>query len=705
MQKLKLSAGSVLTALFFLPALSPAQTVSIVSGNGQLVCPDCPGLPGKYVPLMVQVNNATGQPVVGTTVTWTATQQGFQPVVSTSTTNSLGQASYTFTPLAFFFGTNFLPATIVASALSASVDFVETTATPDGASAPVFVQLVPAGSPPALVGLDGQTATTPITVSVFGLLAALPGIQIRLQSGTPTQPSVSCATQPGQQAGTVLTNAAGIATCTPVFGGVIGKGTYTLWVGDNFLNFGATPLTVNAGPPALIKIISGNNQTVNQGSLAPLALLAEVTDLGGNPAADVAVKWSVTAGTATLTNAGTTTLSNGEVSAFVTPTSGPVTVTLSLASNSSIQGVFTVNVTSIVTGLTIVSGGVQNIGAGKAFPDPLIVQVNDNAAPVNGVTVAFAVTSGSATLSAASATTNAQGQAQVTATAGTVPGPVAITASVKGGTTTYTQVFNLTVNPAGPIISSVVNSASFQNQFVSPCSLATIYGTGLTSGLQGVAAAFIEPLTQVAGVTVQFGGVFAPILDVANVDGVESVSVQVPCEVPSSAAVPPATVPLVVTAENVASAAFAVTVLPLSPGIFQFTDTDGAVRAVLSREDGSFIDLANPARPGDILRMFVTGLGQTTPPLFTNEFDPLVTDSNGDLIAQILPVDASVVVGVDNSGVLVLSAKYAYGMVGVYEVDFQVPQNAANNNNSPFAIAVYQGTSLLFGNGSLIPIQ
>jgi hypothetical protein len=75
------------------------------------------------------------------------------------------------------------------------------------------------------------------------------------------------------------------------------------------------------------------------------------------------------------------------------------------------------------------------------------------------------------------------------------------------------------------------------------------------------------------------------------------------------------------------------------------------------------------------------------------------------LIAQILPVDASVVVGVDNSGVLVLSAKYAYGMVGVYEVDFQVPQNAANNNNSPFAIAVYQGTSLLFGNGSLIPIQ
>src|ERR1039458_5223317 len=101
MQKRKLLAGSFLTALFLFPAFCPAQTISIVSGNGQLVCPDCTGSLQKYTQLVAQVNDATGKPVVNTTVTWIATQSGYPPVTSTSTTNSSGQASYTFVPLAF----------------------------------------------------------------------------------------------------------------------------------------------------------------------------------------------------------------------------------------------------------------------------------------------------------------------------------------------------------------------------------------------------------------------------------------------------------------------------------------------------------------------------------------------------------------------------------------------------------------------------
>jgi uncharacterized protein (TIGR03437 family) len=147
-----------------------------------------------------------------------------------------------------------------------------------------------------------------------------------------------------------------------------------------------------------------------------------------------------------------------------------------------------------------------------------------------------------------------------------------------------------------------------------------------------------------------------------------------------------------------------VPVTPYSPGIFQFADSDGQTRAVLVREDGSFITVNNPAQPGDTLRMFVTGLGQTTPPLFTDEFDPL-SDQSGTWVPQNLPVNAGVIVGVDNGGALVLSAKYAYGMVGVYEVDFQVPNNAAPGNNAPFAVVVQQGNTVVFGNGSLIPIK
>src|ERR1019366_7600775 len=128
----------------------------------------------------------------------------------------------------------------------------------------------------------------------YGFLAALPGIQISLQpwvTGNPGhpaglpwaagQPSVNCATQPGQQPGTVLTDSTGIATCTPVFGSQLGSGAYAIVVGGNFVNFGGTAFTVNSGPPAIMKIIAGNNQNVNPGVEATSAPGTVLTDSTG----------------------------------------------------------------------------------------------------------------------------------------------------------------------------------------------------------------------------------------------------------------------------------------------------------------------------------------------------------------------------------------------------------------------------------------
>jgi uncharacterized protein (TIGR03437 family) len=599
---------------------------------------------------------------------------------------------------------------------TASVQFVETTAIPYGESgtAADLINLVPASSPPVLSGTAGQTLA-PIQVSVIGVYGPLQNVQVRLQPEASGVPGVMCGNAPaGQQPGTVFTNSDGLATCNPLLGKT-GTGTYTLVVGDT-VSYSPTTLTVKPGPAAILTCAGGcSPQNVNQGSKAPQALIAQVTDAAGDLISGAAVDWTVTEGSATLGEPTTSTISDGQTSNTVTPTVGPtvqVTATLAnpAAGSTATKFVYTINVLQVITGVTAVSGTPQTAEAGKAFTDPLIVQVNDNTTPVDNAIVTFKVTSGPVTLSAATAATNAQGQAQVTVMAGaaTVPTPVVITASVTSGTLSYTATFNLTVNPSGPVILSVVNSAGFQNQFVSPCSLATLYGLNLTPGLQGIASYFIEPQYQVAGVTVQLGGssgAFAPILDVANVDNVESVSFQVPCGTPVSSGQPATGYPVVVAVNGVASAAFMVSILPLSPGIFQFQDTDGMTRAVLVRQDGSFASATNPVTPGETVRMFATGLGQTTPPLTTNEFDPLVPGPNNLLVPQTLVVNASVVVGIDNAGVLVTSAQYAYGMVGVYEVDFVVPQSAPAGNNAPFAIGLYQGTNLLFGNSSLIPIQ
>jgi uncharacterized protein (TIGR03437 family) len=302
-----------------------------------------------------------------------------------------------------------------------------------------------------LDGAAGSTSTTPIQVSVMGPDGPVPGISVMLQAGA-NGPNVSCVTQSGQgsQPGAVFTNAAGTAICTPVFGGTIGIGTYTVVVGGSFATFGPANLTVTTGPPALIKYLSGSNQNVNPGAQAPVPLLAVVTDLAGNPVAGAAVTWAVTAGSATLTNEVLISPSNGYVSANVTPTAGPVQVTVALAGLSSPPCTFTVNVIETITALQIVAGNNQQTTEGAAFPNPLIVQVNDNSTPVPGVTVTFAVTSGTATISAASVVSNADGQAQVTATAGIVSQLVVITASVTYAANTYNQFFNLTVEPPSP---------------------------------------------------------------------------------------------------------------------------------------------------------------------------------------------------------------------------------------------------------------
>src|SRR5207302_5578934 len=71
------------------------------------------------------------------------------------------------------------------------------------------------------------------------------------------------------------------------------------------------------------------------------------------------------------------------------------------------------------------------------------VKITDSAsAGVAGVTVTFAVASGSATLSATTAQTNSAGIASVSATLGQTPGPVRITASSAG---LSSVTFNLTV--------------------------------------------------------------------------------------------------------------------------------------------------------------------------------------------------------------------------------------------------------------------
>ncbi|MCC6392038.1 MAG: hypothetical protein IT167_15670, partial [Bryobacterales bacterium] len=237
-----------------------------------------------------------------------------------------------------------------------------------------------------------------------------------------------------------------------------------------------------------------------------------------------------------------------------------------------------------------------------------------------------------------------------------------------------------------------IRNAASGSTDIAPGSIATITGTNIAPSVNGYVLPqfdFGPRPTTLAGVSVAFGGVSAPIFWVANIGGQQTVAVQVPFE-----AVEGATLPVTVTSNNT-SASVNITIASAAPGIFESTDSQGRRYAVVTRMDGSFVTPDNPIGRGERARVYVTGLGRTNAPATTNSYG-----GTGMI------VNAPVIVGVNDAGVNVVSAEYAFNLIGVYVVTFDIPQNTTPGANRGLAVAVDAGGgNLIFGNGSAISIR
>jgi uncharacterized protein (TIGR03437 family) len=160
--------------------------------------------------------------------------------------------------------------------------------------------------------------------------------------------------------------------------------------------------------------------------------------------------------------------------------------------------------------------------------------------------------------------------------------------------------------------------------------------------------------------------------------------------------VPVGTTTVIMNVQGGSSTVAGVPIVAYSPGMFTTVGSDGNTYAVATRPDGSYIGPSNAAARGEVIRVYVTGLGQTTPPIGTN---------NAGIGGQM--VNATIIGGVNNAGVLVVDAEYVAGQIGTYFVDIQVPTDTATGPYQPIAVAVQPpgGGPLIFGNGVYIPIQ
>ncbi|MFN0107133.1 MAG: Ig-like domain-containing protein [Bryobacteraceae bacterium] len=685
--------------------------LSIASGQGQMVSE-------QFLltePFTVRLRDINGNPVAGQTVTFalaagsgTLSTSTFQGVslpntvcsgnVCTATTDAQGLAFASFLATAVPPGFSFTQQTVSASNGQATVNFIVTTilsVLPGGGQAaqPLVERLKPTDS--LIIAQAGTTLNEAVQVRVVasaGIQSGQPipnvALRVRTENTDATLGPTAVCVGEGDVA---LTDSSGIATCNLKISGKLGQTSLNVNVGGTQNLGGSTiNLDVRPGPPSVLRILQGNNQNGNPSQRLTLAFLIQVEDAFGNALPAQAATWEVvTPNSITLANIVNVSDASGRISALGTLGTVAGTNQVRVRVGGIVQTFsFTVNIT--ISQLNKISGDGQSVIINQAFPGTLVVEVRDERnSPVPGQAVQWSVTSGTATVSAASVGTDANGRSTISATAGNTPGTVTIRA-VLGS---LSQTFTLTIRPPGPVFNAngILTTARSQPG-VSPCGLATIFGSNIAVGITGIVNMnFLGigglPLTY-NNLEVLFGGLQAPILAVANQGGIESVVVQVPCELPS-----PGRTSVVVRITGSQLQVDNVQVFRAAPGIFETaaTATQRAYAAVI-RPDGSYVTPTNPALRGEIVQAAVTGLGPTLGATFTNR----VGLGGQSAVAPL-------VVGVNDQGVRIVSAMYAQGMIGVYWLAFEIPLDTTPGLYRNFAIAAENpGGELVFSNGSAI---
>lgn len=746
MNRFKLIRGAVLLAACLVAAgVSNAQTPANVvawSGNGQMICLGCfNSLQATFQAMTVLVTDANGNPVAGAAVNWAVTGGGLggQLLTSQTVTDANGMSSNSFVPYYTTGGQTltYFQTTITATTGTASTNFTLTQGLPDPLNGyngniraydvsqliPQHPELAPAQILTTGTSISGQTGTTstpPIKVRVLDVNGApLANVALNLYNLQPASsgPTVQCGA-PNAINGTVLTDSTGLAVCNPVFGGTPGSGRFDVIVGaiestagdpanlPPSMGFGwQLGLTVTPGAPASFTLVSGNSQSAQAGAALGTPLVVKVVSTNGAPLSGQTVTWSVSpAGSASLSSTTSTTDSNGQATTNVTlasSASGSVQVTARLSGSSLPAVVFNVTAVQPVTisGFTAASGNNQAAIVGAQFGSPLAVLVTTTSGLGANLPVQFSI-SGPATFSTggttATATTNATGVAQVNVTAGTTPGAVTVTATVAGFSTPVS--FNLTVSPPGPTLTAAgfINGADLQRSAIAPCGLGTIVATGVAPGVQNTVfgSTTIGPLpTTLSGTQVNFNGIAAPIVSVGiGATGQQQVTFQVPCETTPGSSVP------VTVNVGAGTASINVPVQSAAPGVFTTILSDNNTHAVIVRPDGSFATIQNPARRGETVTAFVTGLGPSIPVVPTNAVPPP---------GVMATPQYQVVVGMAGRGVPLISAQLSPDRIGVWMVTFQIPSDVTPNNSVTFSVSVIpSGASAPVSSGTTsVPVQ
>jgi len=248
-----------------------------------------------------------------------------------------------------------------------------------------------------------------------------------------------------------------------------------------------------------------------------------------------------------------------------------------------------------------------------------------------------------------------------------------------------------TINPGG-----VLNNAGYaQPPVLAPGTIVEVFGTSLTNGTTATTPISTLPTT-LAGATLLVNGVAAPLFSAApgginaqlpvELVGATSATIEVQVEIA------PNCPPLVACPQYIAivtSPPIIVPIAPFSPGIFTWDMNGSGPGAILHNSDFSKVCppgrsdcSASPAALGEVVDIFMTGLGQVNGLWLDGLPNP-----------QASPTTTTPTVTIGGIQAQVVASGLAVGYPGLYQVNVTVPQDAPTGDSVPLVLTIGGVTS------------
>jgi uncharacterized protein (TIGR03437 family) len=313
----------------------------------------------------------------------------------------------------------------------------------------------------------------------------------------------------------------------------------------------------------------------------------------------------------------------------------------------------------------------DNFAVPAGWPATLIVQLNDNcASPVTNGSVMASFSNGDGALqlvgdnlgnySATWQPSGVNGNMVVTlnATAGALaPATAKLYGGVGTNKTPPPTVFpNGTVNNLNPVSGAPL----------SPGTIAQVYGTGL--GTTPVSTGGAPLPTTFNNTFALVGPNQAPLYFLS--------SGQINIQIPNNATATQQT-PIVLSVNNALTLPLTLSIVPATPGVLSYDDGPTAsspqngAHIKAQHADGSLVNSASPAKPGEYIVMYLVGMGATNPSVASGAVSPS---------SPLARVTAEPTVTVDSQPCTLTYAGLTPTYVGLYQIDFQVPTGAMSGD-------------------------